>query len=316
MKKTILHFSVIACSLIAIGIMLSCKGNEPTPPPPATVIGVPTNLSYSVTSTGVQVTWSAVDTCKYEVYVGDSVSNLKSTTASWCNFDVKLGGALNYDTQYDWKVRAVKGGKKGAWASATLKTGALPDIYKFIGTWLTDSVNANASMAGNDFPLEQLLPGGIPPQADNISINIAQDGANNDVLFSVDGIDAYLPIQQQSLNNVPMQASGPNTITGSVTINYPYTYDFNPPMPISSLPGYNQIPGGSILSGYSIQSITVTFKDANIIGIILAQNKAHYTITINAPIAVKTDGPFDSIINSYFASSPMLITIDIYSTKQ
>jgi len=322
MKKIVLHYGLIACIFIVTGIMFSCKGDDPVLPPPEPPIGVPSNLSYSIVTQGVRVEWGRVENIDgYEVCVSDT-GQIYSTTSTWYTFPVSLNGALNYETQYTWKVRAIKGEKKGDWATASLTTMDLPTMYKFLGTWLTDSIYVNASLGGNAFPVEQFLPGAISPPTNDVDITIAQDGSNEAILFSITGIDSFLPVEQQSLNNVPMQSNGDASIIGSQTVNYTYTYTFEEPVQLKDLPGYDQMKEqagqfGSLLDGAAIEAIQLTVNDANITGTLFAPNKAHYTIQLNAPVKITTTNPLvDLGLSYYFQNNPLITILDIYSTKE
>jgi len=292
-------------------------------------IGVPTNLSVTSNSPqAIRVEWQRVDSVDgYQICVGDT-TQLVSTPNTWYTFSVGLNSGLQYGTQYAWQVRAVRGTATGKWAAATLTTVALPDLYKYIGTWETDSVSLNASMAGNLFPVENLLPngtGGLPTQDVTISIESNPDNANA-VYFTIDGIDAYMPVGQASLNKVLMQTgSNGSMIKGSVTINYAYTYTFDTPLALNTLPNYDQIKQqagtlGSLLDGTAIESVTVTVKDVNVTGQLNAtnSNKAVYTIQTDAPVNVKTTNALlDVLVNNfYFSNNPLKIEFDVYSTKK
>jgi hypothetical protein len=283
-------------------------------------VGTPAELKYEKNSNGINFLWKSVaDASFYQLNIAGHPDT--AVTTPYYLFRDKL----SYNTEYEWKVRA---GKKltndtvySDWATSTIMV-ASPFSAKFTGIWHTDSVDVSATLGTAPLPVDSFIPKEL--DVSRLIIQIDEDETDeNNVFLSVAGLNDYLPIEEQNLNKVPMEAdSKSGTITGEIEIdqeNNKITRSFDPPLPLSDL-GI-QFPSSIPIvnpENIAITTVTLTVNKVDVFGRLTNEEatSAFYEIKANVTIKVETNDPTaNGLLSLYFSTTPVYITLTVFSSK-
>lgn len=279
-------------------------------------VGVPGGLSYVYNrANDIRLFWNSVENVSfYQIIIND-----KSYTAT--NTYCTLTDKLLYDTEYTWAVRA---GRKlavdtvyGEWATSTLSLPG-PLSVKFKGVWSADSVNVDIYMGVNSLPVDSFIPNKPDVNLLNIEITENEDDENS-VFLSIAGLKDFLPVEEQHLSSIPMEADkNTGMIYGEIAINPEFstiTQTFDPPIRLSDL-GIDA-PDIPDVTDVAINSFTLAFSRVAVSGRLENEEstKAQYEVRVTSVISIDTGDPLVNLVNLYLQNNPVFVILDAYCTK-
>jgi hypothetical protein len=251
-----------------------------------TPLVVPTGLQHQFADNSATLTWN---TCpgvdSYEIDLNGTVYT--STTNS-----TKIG-SLTPETNYTWKVRAVKGSRYSEWSQTkSFRTTTTPLINLFAGNWSAN--NAVIYFQTQDYTekLDGLLfrthASGTP-----VTVAIAKNGSQP--LMTVTGMDAYITggtdapsfdIDGQLVNLPLTVKDNEGTISASKNISNNNVYTASPNVKISDIPNYEELLGSnaSIVKDNRIKTITFRIDRVSVIGAL--ENNSNATYSFEYEIAI------------------------------
>ena len=315
-KQSIVFFTV---AFLFCAIFTSCNRSD-DPAGEVTAedrnVGVPGGLSYVYNrANDIRLFWNSVENVSfYQIIIND-----KSYTAT--NTYCTLTDKLLYDTEYTWAVRA---GRKlavdtvyGEWATSTLSLPG-PLSVKFKGVWSADSVNVDIYMGVNSLPVDSFIPNKPDVNLLNIEITENEDDENS-VFLSIAGLKDFLPVEEQHLSSIPMEADkNTGMIYGEIAINPEFstiTQTFDPPIRLSDL-GIDA-PDIPDVTDVAINSFTLAFSRVAVSGRLENEEstKAQYEVRVTSVISIDTGDPLVNLVNLYLQNNPVFVILDAYCTK-
>jgi hypothetical protein len=322
MKKNRLNICLwtIALCLLSSGFISCGDDNNPPVDPPAATLSAPTDLQCDRREKSFMFTWEKVTGAEsYEIAIEGG--NTYTTSFSYYLLTEKL----NYDTQYTWKVRAIGKGIQSEWASATFTTLPTPVFLKYVGVWKTESFEVKADFGGNPIPVDDYLPD--TSQAEDLSIIIVENAeVENGVILSVSGLEDYIPVGSEALNQVPMTA---NLETGKIYADVPVnnnkiTRDLDPPVKLIDLPVYDQIKEQAgmlapMVENVEISQVTLVIDQIIISGELdkVSTDKANYVITALGYIQIKSNNVLiDTFANQALQDNKINVRLSVNSIKE
>ena len=316
-KQTAVFF--IIAFLVGV-IFTSCSSSDdPAGEEEDRNVGVPTGLSYEYNRAGeTRLFWNRVENAGfYQLVLNDKSYTVMST---YCTLTDKLP----YDTEYIWKVRA---GRKltvdtvySEWATSTLSL-PVPLSMKFQGIWSADSVSVDVYMGVNSLPVDSFLPDRLDVSL--LSIEVTEDeNDGNSVSLSIAGLKDFLPVEEQHLSSIPVEADkNTGMIYGEIAINpdrSKITQTFDPPLRLSDL-GLEDVVSTipTVTDDIAINSFTLAFTRAAVSGRLenAESTKAQYEIRVTSVISIDTGDPLVNLVNLYLQNNPVFVILDACCTK-
>lgn len=330
MKRRIIYFSGLLALAVAMAAcsedpkmpVIPIKPVEPEKPLPA--LTTPSNTAVILRNArSAVVEWRGDETATgYEVEMAGEKAIVKGTT---------FGKYLYDDTDYTWRVRAIRGSDTTAWvAGPAFRTLTYDDPRgPWIGDWTVgDDYVLKADISGTDVPLDEItniLPADMiqtilavatmrlsaAPEHEEptdyaallFSLGLLDEAGVTDQLLDLLGLSGVNSFFLQENGTLSMYED-PGT-----QIDYPGL-----PLPISELPFADAIPALSGTEGLIINTLRVTINGVQLDAGPVAGDSMLLRIVVSGAITITTNqGMVDLVIG--LANPKLKITFDSTVTR-
>jgi hypothetical protein len=256
----------------------------------------------------VIVTWTGDTTARaYDVYVtGQDTIPVEGTS---CGVD-----GLQHSTPYQWHVRARNGERKTTWVDGPSFTTEFYDDTRdhWVGTWQARDWTGTVILFGSSIPYDEFadyIPAEVDPAAmlQSMEVTIAL-ADNNQITMTlpaftepspIPGGDVTLPIIDQKAT-IEQSLSG----TGAIPV-------ITDPVPVTSLPFFDDIEGAALLNGTSITEFTITPESITITFGPQVADSIPVLVTVNSQVSVHvSDSLLDAMLGLALPDKSLKIRIN------